>query len=284
MSQPETREQLTADIRRHYDALSAFYRLFWGPHIHHGYWEGDESPAEAQVRLMERLAARLEIGPGHRVLDIGCGLGGASCWLAETFGCSVLGLTLSPVQAIAARKRAAAASVTDLASFQVCDANRLNLPAETFDRIWIVECSEHLHDKEAFFRNCAGLLRPGGRLGLCVWLRGQTGATSHEGLVAEVCQAMLCPSLLTMEEQVSMLDRAGFGAIQADDVTAHVLPTWEHCQRLMDRRLVQLILRAKGGKLRRFVDSFQLMDEGYRSGAMAYGMLTATRDPGPQEA
>lgn len=282
MNQPETRERLTKDIRRHYDGLSAFYRLFWGPHIHHGYWEGDESPAQAQVKLMECLATRLEIGRGHRVLDIGCGLGGASCWLAQTFGCSVLGLTLSPVQARAARKRAAAQGAADLVSFQVCDANRLNLPAETFDRIWIVECSEHIHDKEAFFRNCAGLLRPGGRLGLCVWLRGETGAAAHEDLVTEVCQAMLCPALLTMAEQVSMLDRAGFSAIGAEDITAHVLPTWEHCQRLMDHPLIRMVLRIRGGKLRRFVDSFRLMEEGYRTGAMTYGMLTAMRDPEPR--
>ncbi len=90
---------------------------------------------------------------------------------------------------------------------------------------------------------------------------------------------MLCPSLLTKDEQVSMLNRVGFDAIRADDITAHVLPTWEHCQKLMGHPMVQLVLHAKGGKLRRFVDSFRLMEEGYRTGAMAYGMLTATRAP-----
>jgi tocopherol O-methyltransferase len=277
MSQSPTPEQLTDDIRRHYDALSGFYQLLWGPHIHHGYWEDDETPAEAQVKLMERLAARLEIAREHRVLDIGCGVGGASCWLARTCGCSVLGLTLSPIQAEAARERAAAEGVTDRVCFQVHDANRLDLPAASFDRIWIVECSEHLHDKQAFFRDCAGLLRPGGRLGLCVWLRGHAATPAHTELVAEICQAMLCPSLLTMEEQVSMLKRAGFDPVDARDITTNVLPTWEHCRRLASNSLVQLVLRTKGGKLRRFVDSFPRMAEGYHQGAMAYGMLTAVR-------
>jgi tocopherol O-methyltransferase len=277
MGQPLTRSQLTDDIRKHYDALSSFYELYWGPHIHHGYWENGEGTAEAQIKLIERLAARLAITAEHRVLDIGSGLGGSSCWLAKTFGCSVLGLTLSPTQARTAQNRAADEGVDDLVSFEVHDANDLDLPTETFDRIWIIECSEHIHDKQAFFGNCARLLRPSGRLGLCVWLKGDSGEPAHQDLVREVCEAMLCPSLLTMDEQISTLEAAGFGHIEADDVTANVVSTWQHCRKLTSNPLIQLILRTKGGKLRRFVDSFELMERGYRDGAMAYGMITARK-------
>jgi hypothetical protein len=45
----------TDHIRKHYDRLSFLYRLFWGEHLHHGYWDADQSAAQAQVRLMERL-------------------------------------------------------------------------------------------------------------------------------------------------------------------------------------------------------------------------------------
>ena len=74
-----------------------------------------------------------------------------------------------------------------------------------------------------------------------------------------------------------MLKRAGFDPVDARDITTNVLPTWEHCRRLASNSLVQLVLRTKGGKLRRFVDSFPRMAEGYHQGAMAYGMLTAVR-------
>lgn len=278
MSKPSAESQLTEDIRKHYDVLSRFYHLLWGPHIHHGYWEGDETPGEAQVKLIERLARRLQIAPEHHVLDIGCGLGGSACWLAKTFGCTVLGLTLSPVQAKAAEKRAVEEGVSKLVSFQVHDANKLDLPSETFDRICIIECSEHIHDKQTFFGDCARLLRPGGRFGLCVWLQGSASRPEDKELVVEICGAMLCPSLLTMEEQVSMLETAGFHEVDAENIAANVLPTWQHCRRLVRNPAVQLILHLKAGKLRRFVDSFELMEKGYREGAMAYGMLTATKD------
>jgi tocopherol O-methyltransferase len=277
MSGPQTESLLTTDIRRHYDVLSAFYQLLWGPHIHHGYWQDKETPAEAQARLIEHLAARLRIVRDHRVLDIGSGLGASTCWLAKTFGCSALGLTLSPVQAQAARTRAVREGVEHLVSFRVHDANRLDLPSETYDRVWIIECSEHIHDKQTFFNNCARLLRPGGRLGLCVWLRGSSDAPAHRELVREVCAAMLCPSLLTMDEQVSMLRTAGFHPVEANDITAHVAPTWPHCRKLVSKPLVRLVVHARAGKLRRFVDSFELMEKGYRESAMAYGMLTAVR-------
>ena len=98
-------------IRRHYDRLSLLYRFFWGEHIHHGYWDAEFTPAQAQVRLMERLAEEAHVKRGAKVLDIGCGLGGSAFWLADKFACEVTGMTISPVQArMASKKRKRAAS------------------------------------------------------------------------------------------------------------------------------------------------------------------------------
>jgi len=88
---------------------------------------------------------------------------------------------------------------------------------------------------------------------------------------------MLCPSLLAMDEQTAMLEKAGFGDIAADNITANVRPTWEHCIKLVSNPLAKMFLLTKGSKLRRFVDSFELMERGYREGAMAYGMITAAK-------
>src|SRR5436190_13707109 len=88
-------------IQWHYDALTPFYRLFWGPHVHHGLWpDGVARPPmrAAQERLIDRLAAAAGLGPGQEVVDVGCGLGGSSLALAGRYGCRVLGVTLSPVQ------------------------------------------------------------------------------------------------------------------------------------------------------------------------------------------
>src|SRR5262245_13413810 len=89
-------------IRSHYDLATPFYRLLWGRHIHHGLWEAGESsptpPAQAQRRLIERLAEAAGVPPGCAVLDDGCGMGGSTVELARRYGCTAAGLTLSPVQ------------------------------------------------------------------------------------------------------------------------------------------------------------------------------------------
>ena len=275
MNQSSCPSSLAADIRKHYDMLSAFYQLLWGPHMHHGYWQDGESPAQAQIKLIERLAERLEMAPEHRVLDIGSGLGGSACWLAKTFGCSVLGVTLGAAQVQAAQKHAVEQGVDDRVSFREMDANRLDASLGQFDRLWIVECSEHIEDKQTFFHNCARLLRPGGRLGLCVWLRGEADGPEHDRLVRGVCETTLCPSLLTLEEQVSMLKTTGFQDVRADNITANVLPTWEYCNKVASTPMAKMFLYTKGSHLRRFVDSLKSMEKGYRDGALAYAMITA---------
>src|SRR6202047_4858326 len=100
-------------IRKHYDRLSFLYRLFLGEHLHHGYWDADLSSAQAEVRLMERLAEREHVPRGPSVLYIGCGLGGSAFWLADRFDCNVTGMTISPVQARMANKKAKARGVKD---------------------------------------------------------------------------------------------------------------------------------------------------------------------------
>src|SRR5260370_338774 len=134
-------------VREHYDLLSWFYRALWGEHIHHGYWEDGESDAQAQVKLIERLASRAGIERGSRVLDVGCGIGGSSLWLADNLHCSVLGLTISPVQAQMATQKARSLGLSSLTRFEVIDARALPFPQRSFDAVWVIECSEHLPDK-----------------------------------------------------------------------------------------------------------------------------------------
>ena len=82
----------TETTRKHYDLVSAYYRKLWGPHIHHGFWkDGHETPAKAQVLLIEELIARAGIGVGLRIRDVGCGIGGSSIYPARNLGAEVTG-------------------------------------------------------------------------------------------------------------------------------------------------------------------------------------------------
>jgi tocopherol O-methyltransferase len=264
-------------IRIHYDRLAFYYRAFWGEHIHHGYWQGEESSAAAQVQLVARLAERAAIPEGARVLDVGCGFGGSALWLARHRSCNVLGITISPVQLRRASEQARAEGLQNRVRFLVMDANHLDLPPASFDVVWIIECSEHLADKPAFMQACARVLRPGGKLALCAWLATQAPGPEQAQLIAEVCQGMLCPSLASRQEYVSWMRAAGFDDISAEDITRRVERTWTCCAAIVERPEMRALRWFMDEQTRAFIGSFAAIRRAYADGAMAYGMFTARK-------
>lgn len=160
-------------IQNHYDVSTLFYRLLWGKHIHHGYWEGVEKSQVAQQKLTERLAALSKVKRDSRVIDIGCGMGGSSCWLASELGCRVSGVTLSPVQRWWAATESRLRGIKPRPEFLCHDAESIDFPVGQADLVWSIECTEHLFDKPAFFKRAATWLKSGGRFALCAWLAGE---------------------------------------------------------------------------------------------------------------
>jgi tocopherol O-methyltransferase len=269
---------LVKAIRDHYDRISALYRALWGAHIHHGYWQNEERPEAAQVKLIARLAERAGIPCGARVLDVGCGLGGSSVWLARHLGCSVTGITISPIQVKMAAQRAMAENLGHQVRFLVMDANRLDLLSESFDVVWVIECSEHLADKARFIATCARLLKPGGKLALCAWLKAAERVRPEHGrLIAQVCQGMLCPSLASLRDYTQWMRASGLRAIDAEDITRQVEQTWDHCAAIAERPEIKALLRLADAPTRDFVRAFGAIRRAYAEGAMGYGMFTAKK-------
>lgn len=268
-------------IRGHYDLSTLFYRLFWGPHIHHGLWDrpdSGESPARAQVQLTEALADRAAIGRGAALVDIGCGMGGSAIHLARRRGCRATGVTISPVQRRWAAASARWQGVGNRCEFVLADAERVELPAAAFDVVWSVECTEHLFNKPAFFCRAAEWLRPGGRMAICAWLAGREATDpARQRQVVEVCEGFFCPSLGTLDDYRRWMTDAGLRVDVAEDWTERVARTWEICRRRIDRSGVRWLARAIDRDTALFLDRFETILGAYRSGAMQYGCLVATR-------
>jgi tocopherol O-methyltransferase len=265
-------------IRRHYDRLSFLYRVFWGEHLHHGYWESNESAPRAQIQLMERLAERAGVPRGARVVDIGCGLGGSVLWLAQQFDCEVTGITISPVQARMGAARAKSLGLTHRTQFQVRDANEWQPEPASVDVIWIMESSEHFRDKPLFFERCATALKPGGVLAVCAWLRRDGKQREDEQhLINTIAEAMLSASLDSLSDYRRWMREAGLNVTVAEDITRHVEQTWSHCARIGNNPAVRFFLPFMGAPTQRFVRSFPLMKQAYAQGAMAFGLFVAKK-------
>jgi tocopherol O-methyltransferase len=267
-------------IRWHYDLSTLFYRLLWGRHIHHGLWESGESPARAQLKLTETLAVAAAIQHGERVLDVGCGMGGSSIFLAKQLGCQVQGLTLSPVQRAWASCAARWQGVAGHTSFRCTDAEVAMIDADSFDVVWSVECTEHLFDKPRFFQQAARWLRPGGRVAICAWLAGQGLASeSQRALVYDVCEGFFCPSLGTQDNYQQWMRDAGLVVERSDLWTERVMRTWEICINRVRWTGVGLLGRLIDRDTDMFLRRFQTILAAYRTGAMQYGCFVA-RKPG----
>jgi tocopherol O-methyltransferase len=269
-------------IRSHYQLGTIFYRLLWGPHIHHGLWDredSDESALEAQCQLTDTLANMATVSADDQVIDVGCGMGGSSIRLAKTRGCRVKGVTLSPVQKHWATVSSKLKGVGDRTEFVAADVEALEVPEQSCDVMWSIECTEHLFDKAAFFAKAARWLRPGGRFAICVWFEGDGAvAAGQREIVEEVCHRFVCPSLATQDDYAKWITDAGLKVTHRVDWTDRSAKTWEICKQRIDRYGIRRIAKMLDKDQVEFIDGFDTLLHAYRTGAMSYGALVAQKD------
>jgi cyclopropane-fatty-acyl-phospholipid synthase len=132
------------NVHHHYDHTADFYRLFLDDDMQYScaYFTAQDISLEAAQQAKKRhIAAKLDIRPGQRVLDIGCGFGGMALFLARNYGVHVTGVTLSTEQLTVARERAAKLGLSRLVDIRLEDYRHIR---ERFDRIVSVGMFEHV--------------------------------------------------------------------------------------------------------------------------------------------
>ena len=136
------------------------------------------------LTLTERLGQILQLTSESRVLDAASGTGATAIFLAEHFGCEVLGIDYSAQNVQQANEQAQAKGVGTRVHFQHGDAESLPVPEASFDAV-ICECAFcTFPDKSVAAREFARVLRPGGRVGISDLTRGPVLPKELDGLLA----------------------------------------------------------------------------------------------------
>jgi len=160
-------EQTQAANEQHYEVPPAFFEQVLGPHLKYscGWWEPGVTDLEASEAAMLALtSARAELADGQRILELGCGWGSLTLWMAEHFPAArITAVSNSRDQRAFILERARA---RNLANVEVITAD-MNVfqPAVTgFDRVVSVEMFEHMRNHQALLARIATWLAPGGKL------------------------------------------------------------------------------------------------------------------------
>src|SRR6266849_4433875 len=198
MSSQETVKQCCARLYE-----SDFAKLLLGDSFHPG-----------GLRLTERLGTLLGLTSQSRVLDIASGKGTSALFLAERFGCEVLGIDYSEQNVEQEDAAAEAKGLDQRVSFRAGDAERLPVAESSFDAI-ICECAFcTFPDKPAAADEFARVLRSGGGIGLSDLTRGPVLPTELDGLLAWIaCIA----DAQTVESYARYLGSADFRAIETEN-------------------------------------------------------------------
>jgi tocopherol O-methyltransferase len=271
---------VTEKVKRFYDIGSPYYLKVFGKHIHDGYYiTGKESRDEAQENLIKLLVDKAKIQAGSKILDVGCGIGGSSIWLAKNLGARTVGITISPGQIEIAQKMAQEQNVNSL--FLLMNAEEMEF-SEPFDVVWLVAALTHFNNQENFFRLAARNLRKRGKFIFFDWtIDEDISDLRNDSDIQSIIEGMVLANLYSNNDYLKWLIEAGYRIIYAEDITANTLKTWSVALSILKKPAIweyaYKIAREEGTEVFSFLKSLQTMKRSMLKGKVKASVIVAEK-------
>eukprot|EP00568_Trieres_chinensis_P008395 CAMPEP_0183291154 /NCGR_PEP_ID=MMETSP0160_2-20130417/665_1 /TAXON_ID=2839 ORGANISM="Odontella Sinensis, Strain Grunow 1884" /NCGR_SAMPLE_ID=MMETSP0160_2 /ASSEMBLY_ACC=CAM_ASM_000250 /LENGTH=398 /DNA_ID=CAMNT_0025451913 /DNA_START=99 /DNA_END=1291 /DNA_ORIENTATION=- len=293
-----SRKYEDGSVAREYDAWTqdGILEYYWGEHIHLGYYTKEEMERgykkkdfiEAKYDFVDEMMKLGGIGPeedgGAKVLDVGCGVGGTSRYLAKKLGpdADVTGITLSPNQVKRATELAVEQGVPN-AKFTVMNALEMDFPDDTFDVVWACESGEHMPDKVAYINEMMRVLKPGGKFVMACWCqrddRDRPFDKKDERDLKFLYEEWTHPYFVSIDKFKDIIDDTNLmNPVTTADWVDETIASWRHSiwVGVYDPRGF-IFKPNKYLKCVRDAYCLERMHRAFRRGLMQYGMFAATK-------
>ncbi|MEX2644138.1 MAG: cyclopropane-fatty-acyl-phospholipid synthase family protein [Acetobacterales bacterium] len=276
-----TRRGSRRNIAYHYDLGNDFYARWLDPGMTYSsayYEHPEQSLQEAQAAKNRRLAESLDLRPGHRVLEIGCGWGGLAEMLARDYGCHVTALTLSRQQHDHAVRRMREAGLSERVEIRLQDYR--DVP-ETFDRIASVEMFEAVGERHwpVFFDVVRERLKAGGRAALQIISieesRFERYRAGTDFIQRYIFPGGMLPSPTVLQQEI---ERAGLALRSADLFGlsyARTLAAWQRAFQHAWPEIGQIGFDARFKRMWEYYLAY--CEAGFRTGALDVGQYVLVR-------
>jgi len=211
----------TNAVREYYDKSQKWYSWFYSDReslaLHYGFWKkGTRTRREALLNQYREIINLIRPRAGDEILDVGCGVGGASLWLAKHTAANYTGITLSSVQLRLAKRYAAMRGLTHRTKFYGMDYLHTSFKDAAFDKIFAIESFCHSYpDPTAAFREMYRILKPNGKFVIADGILARhPNDAKEQKLAALFCKGFAMKGWNTMREIVAALAASGFRGIR----------------------------------------------------------------------
>jgi sterol 24-C-methyltransferase len=211
----------TTMVNHFYDLATDFYEFGWGHSFHFATRHKWESFESSIARHEMWLAHKLDLRPGMKVLDVGCGVGGPMRTIARFSGSHIVGLNNNEYQIERGRRLNEQAGLSHLCSFLKADFMHVPEEDETYDAIYEVEATCHAPDKVGIYTEIKRLLKPGQLFAGYEWVvtdKYDPNNKEHVALKKGIEVGNGLPDLETPDVIVDALKKAGFEVLEAFDL------------------------------------------------------------------
>ena len=209
------------DIKYHYDIGENLYDLFLDKkHRQYScayFLKDDESLEDAQQNKINHIIKKIDLHPGQKVLDIGCGWGGMAFEIARQKQCEVTGISLSENQISYCKKKAKELNLDNQVHFELCDYRKIN---SKFQRIVSVGAFEHFGKKfyKVFFKKINNIMTHDG-----IFLLHTIGSVDPPGPVQPFIQRRIFPGgvIPSLSDLIKPIEKTGLILADCETLIHH---------------------------------------------------------------